>query len=350
MKTKIIAYDYAKNEKGELKHISDVTKDNKNNQKFYCLSCGEEMIAKLGDQKCHHFAHKSNCSCSNESYLHKLAKVLFKKKFDTSKQVKIKFNRKSFCVNRDKCQLFKEEDCFVNKLEEFNLKDYYDVCEEESSVEKFKADLLLKRKKHIEGVSTDSILIEFAVTHTCTQEKLDSKLRIIEIRINSYRDIVKLLRRKTISQSENVFFYNFKEESSESSNDSEKPISRFIYYKSGSAIVYYDQSCKMGKKIRNSVIELNIDLDKTILNKVYRYGYAYLIKSGKSIRNCSLCRYHRERSDGQIDTVYCSLYGQHSVPKYAKRSEAKECKYYNYDEEHMAEIMSDLQNVKIEEV
>ena len=54
-------------------HIDDVSEHGT----FYCISCGKEMVAKLGDKKSHHFAHKVNdVSCNSETYLHKLAKLL----------------------------------------------------------------------------------------------------------------------------------------------------------------------------------------------------------------------------------------------------------------------------------
>ena len=45
---------------------------------FYCISCGNKLIPRLGKIKVKHFAHKTlSTNCSYETYLHKLAKKLF---------------------------------------------------------------------------------------------------------------------------------------------------------------------------------------------------------------------------------------------------------------------------------
>jgi len=56
-------------------------------KKYFCPSCKEELILRRGKVKKAHFAHKSN-NCSQESVIHKLAKLLIIQKIATWKSGK----------------------------------------------------------------------------------------------------------------------------------------------------------------------------------------------------------------------------------------------------------------------
>lgn len=45
-------------------HISNTNK----NEKYYCLTCGEELCVKKGNIKVHHFSHKAKTNCDNWHY------------------------------------------------------------------------------------------------------------------------------------------------------------------------------------------------------------------------------------------------------------------------------------------
>ena len=66
-----------------------------------------------------------------------------------------------------------------------NLKSYYNVCTTEKQIENFRADILLENSTR----PIKPLLIEICVTHPCSEEKINSKLPIIEIPINSADDI-----------------------------------------------------------------------------------------------------------------------------------------------------------------
>ena len=77
-----IKYHYAKNQDGVIINIADVVKEDRKSQRFFCISCGAEMIPKLGEVKARHFAHKAETpNCNSETYLHKLTKLCLKNKF-----------------------------------------------------------------------------------------------------------------------------------------------------------------------------------------------------------------------------------------------------------------------------
>ena len=99
------------------------------------------MVAKLGSKKSHHFAHKANTqSCSSETYLHKLAKTFLMQKFQTG-AFEIEMKRYYLCVEAESC-LF-NGNCRQSDWKKYDLKDHYDSCVEEQSVDGFRADILI---------------------------------------------------------------------------------------------------------------------------------------------------------------------------------------------------------------
>lgn len=354
MKTKIIAYDYAKNEKGELKHISDVTKDNKNNQKFYCLSCGEEMIAKLGDQKCHHFAHKSNCSCSNESYLHKLAKCLIKQTFEKSQKFEIVLLQKQICNQKNECKFFSQEVCCDSKYEHYNLKEYFDKCEEEKEIidsrnnRKFIADLLLSNSKN-----GRKLLIEVCVTHQCTNEKKESGLRIIEIPIRDLEDIKRC--RSSVWEYTNgekrLRYYNFKNKLVEPCFR-RRQFARILVKKNGT-IELKKSISRDDEKSKDSKMELNIngsiriDGDIRYVNTINKkITIAILRNYGYNVRSCVLCHNHIS-SKG-----YCKKSTEFGMNKKPRWDTATYCAQYKESEIKLKDLLQsvDFSDIIVEEV
>ena len=179
-----VKYHFARNSFGEIIDIKDVQKGEKTT--FYCIECGDEMSAVLGDKREHHFRHK-NSKCSYESYLHKLGKERLKKLFDESEKFEI------HCNVSYKCNV----DCELNCREKishsvkiipqiFDLKFFYDKCETEKEYKGYVADLLLSSSKF---PNLAPLFLEIAYKHDCEQEKLDSGIKIIEFKINDDSDL-----------------------------------------------------------------------------------------------------------------------------------------------------------------
>lgn len=72
------------------------------------------------------------------------------------------------------------------KAHRVDLKKYYDTCIIEGSIDKRRADILLKNTKE---PSTKPIMIEVWYTHACDQTKIDEENFIIEFRIKCLEDI-----------------------------------------------------------------------------------------------------------------------------------------------------------------
>ena len=336
-------------------HIDDVSKHGT----FYCISCGKEMVAKLGDKKSHHFAHKVNdVSCNSETYLHKLAKLLLKKKFQEG-GFEIEISQYSLCKESENC-LF-ENNCKVLVDKKYDLRRYYDTCEEEQYVDGFCADLL------ITGEGQPPILVEIYVSHECSNQKINSGHRIIEIPIESEADI-EYFYKNVIAEKERVRFYGFKRELAKREFIACKKVSRFILYKSGAAFVK-TISCERQHDRDDcfSLLELNMDyyhsnfVSNTDTDDAYYFedydaehddlyrtlemgehslniGLVYAVNKGFSFKNCHLCKYARDDSFG--GGIFCCMSKKYGTPCNPNQKNASSCSYYTLNREMVREVTS----------
>lgn len=184
-----VKYIYAKNSFGRLVHIEEADTESI----YYCPQCNNEMTPKKGNINAHHFAHKIECSCNSESYLHKIAKERFKEIYDQSSQFLLEYKLPK------KCPIFDEGLCECadrfctstqsSSVSTLDLKKTFDICmiEEQTSDGLFRADILLKDSTHR---ISKPLLIEFYHTHKCTLEKINSGYPIVEIHIETEDDII----------------------------------------------------------------------------------------------------------------------------------------------------------------
>lgn len=355
-----IKYRFAYNHNNDIINISELSKENRNESRYYCISCGAEMVAKLGEVNVHHFAHKGEGeSCSFESYLHKLAKKLIKKKYEDSRTFHIVILQKKVCMRKVKCKFYSEEKCYEKEYKTFELKQFYDNCQEEEQIDNFRADLLL----------TDSngkykpILIEIKVSHECTPEKINSGHPIIEIPIKTEDDIIDLSKRSIWQYDGKKRYYNFKEPFSDCCLE-KKDIDRVILKVNGWTEVEKVKCSNVSRKYNNSKLELNIEFDKYQSNSIIVNSksqcrdilIAYALDKGYEVpmlNSCGICKF------GQIDkngdsyrnySVRCSNSRKSGTPQYPKLSVAKYCKYYSEDKSRFEAMKPNLTNVIIEEI
>lgn len=199
--------NFAFNNKNELVNINNVDKKQKEN--YFCINCGDEMIARKGKIKAHHFSHKIK-ACSYESYLHKLAKLKFYLSYS-----KCLVNNDSFHL-----EYFIDQKCtscldnfnincdFKNTSRLFDLTKTFNQIDIEKGVNGFIADILLSSTK-----TNEKILVEFAVKHFCSAEKKMSGLRIIEIPIENENNLDFLKYKSLTQQNVNFQLINFKNKS-----------------------------------------------------------------------------------------------------------------------------------------
>ena len=311
----IIKYHYAKLDSGQIVPITEVTRENRATH-YFCVGCGKEMVAVLGDIREHHFRHKE-AHCSWESYLHKLGKKFIKYSFDNSSHFYVTYYVKTYCENSDDCKLSKQlshgEKCNQYCLHQIDLKAYYDTCEDEVTYKGFRADLMLYSKEHPER---KPIFIEISVTHDCEEKKINSGIRIIEIKLENEnllgRPIVEpinILQFETkeeqlhFSRTQPIRFYNFK-------RNIPKEISLRRFY----VMPQYENQILVGSVDKEMITchdYLNSSDEDAVYSlavptyitdkqsrpfNLYEYGILKGIQSGLNIRHCWVCtHFHKCR-------------------------------------------------------
>lgn len=123
---------YALNSIGNLVYIDEVDTGQLCN--CYCLSCKEKLVAKNGGMKrVHHFAHASGVDCENayETMLHQLAKLRVQEAFLSKEVFNVGFEYRSYCPHVKTCAFVRNGNCYISTHKRFNLKEFYDSCEQE---------------------------------------------------------------------------------------------------------------------------------------------------------------------------------------------------------------------------
>lgn len=333
----MITFHNATDADGHIVHIDEVTRENRA-EHYYCVGCGEEMSAVLGDKLEHHFRHKK-AHCSWESYLHKLAKRKIVEKFMQLTEMRLIRRHEVSCEDEHICPFYSKHYCCNYNSMMHNLLDYYNCCQEEVHIQGFIADLLLTNS-NLE--SREPILIEVLVTHACEPRKLKSGLKIIEtINIESEEDIDDIIREGFV-EGKNCKLHGFK--NLPNKKFSKRPIDRFILHNTGGAttegIYCRDANIKMR---HDSKAELNINSDKLSNYMMSFYGRSevfagliYLKSKGLDIHNCLLCKYYC-RNDFTGDPI-CKLYKKCGTPHNPKQTSALHCQYYRISQDVMKRI------------
>lgn len=198
---------------GSFVEITSVTEKDRRKE-YFCISCGAEMHPVLGSKKEHYFRH-SGVSCSWDDFIHKYAEEKIKEAFDNSDTFLIPYNRHNKCPEADNCLLYRRfafSKC-DGIIESLDLKKWYDTCEVEKEYwagdKKYIADILLTNSKN-EGQKP--LFLEIFHTHKCTDDKRNSGIKIIEIKIDTIEDIKTFLDPKSQKFS-SCELINFKPES-----------------------------------------------------------------------------------------------------------------------------------------
>ena len=189
-----------------------------------------------------------------------------------------------------------------------DLKNNYDTCEEEAGYKGFRADLKLT---HSEYPEREPIFLEIFVTHECKPDKIESGIKIIEIKIDSEIDVLRPIIENEGSMVESkpytpynvktippIRFYNF-----ERNVTPEYPLNRFYLYRDGNGLL---RGCCEQNKITCQNVETEHNdlslfevaiLEKSVPNKqqygLYSLGLALAIKKGFKIKNCFFCNRFR---------------------------------------------------------
>ena len=251
-----------------------------------------------------------------------MAKRRIREAFLEAKPFTITLNSRAVC-NRE-CLL--KNKCEFDDRQDFDLKKHYDKCKEETSHGGFVADLLLASS---ENPDRKPVFIEIWVTHECGQKKIDSGLRIIEIKIDSEEDIDAIVSSRNIVESDDGLnknrFYNFKIKNKQS----KEPVSedsRQIYY-----LWIKDSGCFMADSY--SCAEINTipeDAHYIVSPFSFSYSWAFLefVKRGVNVKNCRICKYYLRGSICPLYERY-SLYKKYGTLRISKTVTDKNCRYFS---------------------
>lgn len=338
---------YALDSSNKLKHVDAV--ENGMACGCVCPCCKEKLMAKNGGTKrMHHFAHASGVDCEGayETMLHLLAKERIQDAFMKYDTFSIEYEYRSYCRKVKDCTFFRYGDCYDASRKMFNLKKYYDSCEQELSYDTIKrrSDLKIFSKSN---PNLKPVYIEFFVTHASEIEKLHSGEKIIEIKIESEEDIDNIvahgfIETTRIAQEHDpiIKFYGFKNEDYKVELNSRIQFARYVLYQSGKSLCYSD-SCLCGELRKTSKSTLcEICFHTTDSFKIYEMvKYQGLKRFG--IKNCRYCKNYVRSYSGM--GMICKLYkylGILNIDSF-DTARAKECPCFTINE---AEMQAELKH------
>lgn len=351
-----VKYHYALDEQDRLVCIDEVTEEDRHAHSYHCLNCGARMTPRMGGARSWHFAHRGdNDHCGVETYLHILAKRLIKEKFDRDEPFEVGYYRDIKCSDQRTCPFAKPEECHAWKLNSFDLKQFYDTCIEEQSVDGYISDLLFTSS---EKPDREPVLIEVQVSHKSTDQKLQSGLRIIEIRIKTEEDIKSLLGSPIVENPNAIFgyvrdvetigfakFHNFKKKASYAEPLEQRSIQRFYLFPSGKAYVTNMEELKSCRNVHKkdndkAIFEASIDSFYLGSPSPYEFGYMAAMQNVIKVRTCQLCKYHRSgyKVGFGLSPIFCCLYKRYGTPENPEPQYARECGYYREDKKQMDKI------------
>lgn len=346
----MIKYQYAKDETGRLIDINSLNEKNRNVSKFFCVGCGNEVIARLGKIKIYHFAHKKVVTCSGETYLHLLGKQIF---FDNYNDCLA--NKKPFFIEiyqKTTCNHYEQDLNLQCKLEKniikFDLTQFFDKISLETRESSFVADILLTSKS-----DKDKVFIEIAVTHLSTEQKLNSDYRIIEIKIESEEDFEPIINKSLSVDNSKVKFKNFKTKDKITSicgGDCKIDYDFLTLDKEGRCLLKQRNL----KQIKQQITSNGENIVKYEISKNVRDNYSEIFKKGVAtfandnlnIKNCFICRYHAENNswDDTGIPIFCKF-----LKIKCNSNKAVTCEYFKIEKKYVTELLEIHQEEETDE-
>lgn len=333
---------YALDEEGKLVQARDVDKQLRHLHTYKCLSCGERMIVRQGEKRKWHFAHKNTVNCDNESYLHCLAKRMICDWYNRQSEIPIYIMTPTKCVNYDSCKWTQKGNCTGMVKNKYNLKSRFYRCENEDEAKEkvFEKD----GKRYIADIfchnnrdEADPLFIEVYVTHKCDDEKRNSGIKIIEVKIESEEDIENFIN-NPIEESNKVKYYGIHPYIAKGSNDFEIPLQRFILYKSGKIYVLINGFTCKDYHERRGIFEVTLD-NKLLfqsgyieLEFVYFIGVVLAYNRNHNLKFCRLCKwlgYNRKENKYICKLSKNETYG---TKRYCYENDAYKCDYYSFED------------------
>jgi hypothetical protein len=276
---------------------------------YSCFGCGGELIPKLGEVKIKHFAHKNKDFCSQETYLHKLAKDAFRWRYEkclaAGKAYKLTLNYPATC---DRYEALVGLCRGKNIPKNIDLTKHFKSIYVEKAFRGFVPDIRLSSIK-----DEENLFVEIAVTHKCEESKIELGERILEISVSSETDIDKILYEELHESSSNISLYNFRKKNIQGdicNGDCEKLVNCFILFKSKKSILLELPIGEAIRKTMSNQVEHSEILGTRYISNIDKYNlYKEKIReshfSNRPISNCFMCRYHG--LDGTKNAIFCKV-------------------------------------------
>jgi len=332
----MIKYQYAKNREEELVSINSVNKNMC--EKYFCISCQEELIPKIGKIRSRHFAHKNiKTVCSTETYLHVLGKIMFhdvyKKCIDNNEPFYIEVKQEK------KCNCYEDilnKTCKWEVFENIDITKYFDKILYEKRIDGFIPDLCLSNEKK------DMIFVEIAVTHKVTDKKETSKHRIIEIQIETEEDLQIITNRLFSQKNDKIKFINFKTKTI-TGNICDGNCDKMFHYlfldKNGKVLLKQKNLKEISNLVsfnKNNLQAYHVeDIEYSDYGNIYKKFVAQCAIKNLNVRNCFICRYHALNEGYNLGSIFCKF-----LKKACASNEAVECEYFKKERKYMEEIMN----------
>lgn len=308
-------------------------------KQYFCPHCHNEMIAKRGDIRQWHFAHKTD-KCSYDKYLHSIAEIMIMDWFNKAESITLIMNVYEKCKKYDNCRFCEKDICRRKNSKEYDLKRYYSQCIKEKEYGGFVADLLCERNNKEE----DTMFIEIFVTHECSREKINSGIHIIEIPIKSEEDILNIINSSTLKEGETVRLYNFNRKETYTKNFEQSFQKYILNYSSKSYVDKERYTCKNYDTFHRGIYEISMPYDDCIpyfINSggLYVVGKALAYTDGYLKKDCQLCYWQA------IDFVgdnFCKLYKKCGNPKYCRDNDSSKCSMFSPDKRVIDDAVSNF--------
>ncbi len=283
-------YRYAQSASGETCDILELSRDRpRKKEQFTCFSCRRGLVPVLGVRREKHFRHRfeGEAPCSRETYLHALAKKQiidgFRAAVQSQRPYFLMLPVERYCTRwRNELGIICEQ---AMGCRDIDLTHYFDGAQEEATVDRFVADVLLTSS------SNKKLLIEVAVTHRCEPAKRSSGLPIVEV-IVSDEDQCAHLAKGIDARAQYVDTYNFKRQKPVEvacQPNCSTELSAFFIYKSGKSHILTETPAKIAEQRKRQ---------STIYSRVlepqhgdYRSEAQRAFREGIPVKCCFLCRY-----------------------------------------------------------
>ena len=342
-----IKYKYALDRNDSLVKVEDLIRENlPRGTVFYSLDFHQELVPRLGKVRRKHFAHKKPDEAlgGRETYLHALGKRIFRDNYERCLQSNTPFYLEY--LKHGTCTKLQSEFGLECKLTEgpfkYNLIKYFTEIREERKDGEFRPDLLLYYPAR-----DAKIYIEITVTHQSTEKKLQSGNRIVEYKISNEEDIDLIKSSLEGINTGNATLHNFSlNESRGTLCESGCSIHSFYYFyvaRNGKCKLWDSQKEVTLRQLINGIKSdtlweatrphhrfAQIVTGRRLSHiDVYHYFMAKAAKEKVAVKNCFLCKYHRDHNSRYFRPaigfpIYCRKF-----KKSCKSNDASGCAEYS---------------------